>query len=85
MILRDIKRYIQTHDKVTDYDIHHRFNVSLAAIHAMIERLISQGHVYQIPQSCESGRCSGCGQTDKTYYQWSDKRMSPLSITIEVS
>jgi hypothetical protein len=85
MILLDVKRYIQTHQRVSLSDLQNRFDLSKEAAEGLLDPLIRQGHVLPIQgHTCTRGRCSSCstGQTSE-HYIWREK-CYPHSIPIKV-
>ncbi len=87
MILLDLKKYIKQHEQVTLADIKNHFDLSDEAAFGLIDPLLKQGHVQEIKaSSCSTGKCStGCSQKSKgPAYQWVDKRLKNLSISIQI-
>ncbi len=87
MILLELKKYIRQHEQVTLADIKNRFDLSEEAAFGLMNPLLEQGHVQEISaSSCSTGNCStGCSQNSKgPSYQWMDKRLKNLSISIQI-
>jgi FeoC like transcriptional regulator. len=88
MILLELKRYIRTHQNVTEENILNHFDISPDTLEGLIRPLIDQGHIKEsfAQAACASGQCqSGCGHNDADkHYFWTDKRHKSLTIPLEI-
>lgn len=91
MILLDLKRYVKQHQRVTLQDIRHHFDLDEPAAIGLIEPLLQQGYIQELPnhtssESCSTGQCSThCHQVSKgAEFQWVDHPLKPLSIPVQI-
>ena len=91
MILLDLKRYVKQHKRVTLQNIKHHFDLDEAAAIGLMESLLQQGYIQELPnypagESCSTGKCStNCHQVSKgVEFQWVDKPLKSLSIPVQI-
>lgn len=87
MILLQLKNYIRQHERVMLQDIQFHFDIDEAAAIGLMEPLLQQGHIQEIPNSgCATGLCSSnCHQVSKgSEFQWVENPINPLSIPVQI-
>lgn len=85
MILLNLKNYIRQHHKVSLENIKNHFGLTDDAAQGLLFPLIKQGHIVEIPAgSCNSGLCSSNCQSNQSEYQWIERKLRPLPISIKI-
>lgn len=71
MILSELRRYLEVHQRASLIDLAHHFDIEADALRGMLAKLITKGRVEQLPMEVSS--CSGCCKCDSAsveIYQW---------------
>jgi len=69
-ILRDVRDYVQKHQRASLKDLAVHFDSNPDAMRGMLEKWVAKGHIRHCPPSACSGCATSCSSAPGDSYEW---------------